>query len=189
MSLKLITPAATLPVTVAEAKAHARIEIADDDALIGAMLSAATDMAEQYTGRSLITQTWDMTLDAFPAYFELTRAPVASITSIKYTDTAGATQTLASTDYVLVLDDFSLAKVVPAYGVAWPTARDTVTVRYVAGYTNAAAVPEAIKAWIKLMVSTMYENRETEAYSSRAVSTTVQMRFVDGLLDKYKVFA
>lgn len=189
MTLKLITPAATLPVTVAEAKAHSRIDISDDDALLGAMLSAATDMAEQYTGRSLITQTWDMTLDAFPTEFELTRAPVASITAITYTDTAGTTQTLASTDYVLVLDDFRLAKVVPAYGVTWPTARSNVTVRYVAGYTNAAAVPEAIKAWIKLMVSTMYENRETEAYSSRAVSTTVQMRFVDGLLDKYKVFA
>jgi hypothetical protein len=34
----------------------------------------------------------------------------------------------------------------------------------------------------------MYENRETEAYSSRAVSTTVQMQFVDRLLDRYRVF-
>ena len=60
-------------------------------------------------------------------------------------------------------------------------------VRYVAGYANAAAVPEPIKAWIKLMINTMFDNRETESYSSRAVSTTVQMSFVDRLLDRYVV--
>jgi hypothetical protein len=49
-------------------------------------------------------------------------------------------------------------------------------------------VPEAIKSWIKLQVSAMFENREAEAYSARAVSTTVKMSFVDGLLAKYKVY-
>jgi len=78
------------------------------------------------------------------------------------------------------------------YSGSWPDTRDqinAVAVRYVAGYADAAAVPEGIKQWIKLQIASMYENRETEAYSSRAVSTTVQMQFVDRLLDRYVVFS
>jgi hypothetical protein len=112
---------------------------------------------------------------------------------VTYTDTAGATQTLSTGSNWRLLDlgDFSMARIVPVYGYTWPATRaqnNVVSVQYVAGYASAAAVPESIKQWIKLMVSTMYENRETEAYSSRAVSTTVQMQFVDRLLDRYRVF-
>lgn len=193
MALKLITPASTYPVTLAEAKLHCRVDAADDDALITALITAATEMAEQKTGRAIMTQTWELTLDAFPEAFELTRIPVQSIASVKYYDPTGAQQTLSNTLYALYgSDDFGYGCVAPVYGGTWPAPRDqsdAVAVRYVAGYADAAAVPEGIKQWIKLMVSTMYENRETEAYSSRAVSTTVQMQFVDRLLERYQVMA
>ena len=193
MALKLITAATTYPVTLAEAKLHCRVDIADDDTLITALITAATEMAEQKTGRAIITQTLELTLDAFPEAFELTRVPVQSITSVKYYDTTGTQQTLSDTLYALdAADDFGFAHISPVYGGTWPTTRDqinAVAVRYVAGYADAASVPQSIKNWILLMVSTMYENRETEAYSSRAVSTTVQMQFVDRLLDRYVVFS
>lgn len=192
MALKLITAPTTYPVTLAEAKLHCRVDVADDDALITALITAATEMAEQKTGLAIMTQTWELTLDAFPDALELTRVPVQSITSVKYYDTAGAQQTLSPAAYALDnADAFGFSYVVPAYNGTWPDTRDqinAVSVQYVAGYANAAAVPESIKQWIKLMLSTMYDNRETEAYSSRAVSTTVQMTFVDRLLDRYKVY-
>lgn len=193
MALKLITAPTTYPVTLAEAKLHARVDLADDDALITALIVAATEMCEQKIGRAIMTQTWQLTLDAFPEAFELTRVPVQSIASLTYVDLAGATQTLASNLYSLdSADEFGLAYVVPAYNGQWPDTRDqinAVKVQYVAGYANAAAVPQSIKQWILLTVATMYSNRETEAYSSRAVSTTVQMQFVDRLLDRYVVVA
>lgn len=192
MSLRLITAPTTYPVTLAEAKLHCKIDSTDDDALVTALITAATEVCEQKLGRAIMAQTWELTLDAFPDYIELTRTPVQSITSLKYIDTAGAEQTLGSGLYAFAQDDFGFARVDPVYGGEWPTTRDqinAVALRYVAGYTNAAAVPEGIKQWIKLMISTMYENRETEAYSSRAVSTTVQMGFVDGLLDRYRVWS
>jgi len=192
MALKLITAPTTYPVTLAEAKLHCRVDTNDDDALITSLITAATEMAEQQTGRALMVQTWELTLDAFPEAFELTRVPVQSIASIKHYDPSGVQQTLGAGLYSLdSADDAGFAYVVPAYAGAWPDSRDqinAVSVQFVSGYANAAAVPEGIKQWIKLMVSTMYENRETEAYSSRAVSTTVQMRFVGGLLDRYKVW-
>lgn len=191
MALKLITPAGTSPVSLAEAKAHLRVDIADDDTLIAAMIAAATDMAEQHTGRALMSQTWELTLDAFPEAFELTRVPAQSITSLKYYDTSGVQQTLSNALYSLdATDDFGYAYVAPAYDTAWPETQarvNAVACRYVAGYADAASVPQAIKSWILLMVSAMYENREAEAYSARAVSTTVKMSFVDALLARYRV--
>ena len=193
MALKLITAPTTYPVTLAEAKAHLRVDSTDEDALITSMITSATETAEQITGRAIMPQTWELTLDGFPSEFELTRVPVASVTSVKYLDLDGAQQTLSNALYLVrTADDFGFAKVAPAYNTEWPLAQDSfdsVALRYVAGYANAAAVPESIKAWVKLTVSAMYENREAEAYSSRAVSTTVKMSFVDGLLDRYKVWA
>ena len=193
MALKLITAATTFPITLADAKLHCRVDANDDDTLINALITAATELAEQKTGRALMAQTWELTMDAFPEAFELTRVPVQSVTSLKYADTNGVEQTMSNALYTLdTADDHGFVYVVPAYNTDWPASRaqiNAVALRYVAGYASAAAVPESIKQWIRLMVSTMYENRETEAYSSRAVSTTVQMRFVDGLLDRYTVTA
>jgi uncharacterized phiE125 gp8 family phage protein len=191
MSLRLITAPSTYPVTLAEAKAHLRVDSTDEDTLIASMISAATDVAEQHTGRAIMPQTWELSLDEFQTSIELTRVPVQSITSITYVDELGAPQTLSPTAYVLVKDDFGYAKIIPSYLTVWPTVLAqplSVTVIYVAGYADAAAVPEAIKSWILLTVAALFENREAESYSARAVSTTVKMSFVDALLHKYRVF-
>lgn len=188
MALKLITAAAALAVSLVEAKAHLRVTVVDDDALINALITAATETAEQMTGRALMPQIWELTLDAFPAAFELTRTPVASVTSLKYTNSAGVLTALDGAAYTLdTASDFGPAYVVPAYGLAWPAARDqvnAVALRFVAGYASAAAVPEPIKAWIKLQVGAMYENREAEGGMQ-----THALGFVDRLLDRYKVYA
>ena len=192
MTLRLITAATALAVDIDEAKAHLRVTESAEDDLIESMLWAAQDMAEQATGRALMTQTWELALDDWYYIIKLTSPPVQSITSITYTDDAGVVQTLAADQYTLMNDDFGCSRIVPAYGVTWPENRGdsgSIRVTFVAGYANAAAVPQAIKAWIKLQVSAMHENREAEAYSSRAVSTTVKMSFVDRLLDKYRVWS
>jgi uncharacterized phiE125 gp8 family phage protein len=189
MSLKLITPPSTLPVSLVEAKAHLRVDTSDDDTLITAMLGAAIQMAEQATGRALMTQTWCLSLDAFPlAAIELSMVPVASVTSLVYSDTLGADQTLLPSNYVLNnSDDYGIAVVVPAFAKTWPDSRiqaNAVRLTFVAGYANAGAVPESIKSWIKLQVSAMYENRSAEA-----TLKTHALGFADRLLDRYKVWS
>ena len=191
MALKLITAATTYPVTLADAKLHCKVDDAADDALITAMITSAAELAEQQLGRALMTQTWELTLDSFPDAFELTRVPVQSVTSVKYYDTTGTLQTLASNLYsVDTADGDGFAYIAPAYNTSWPDTREqinAVVVRFVAGYTDAASVPEPIKTWIKLMIGTMYENREAEAHIARASAGTVRMQFVDRLLDRYRV--
>ena len=188
MALKLITSASALAVSLVEAKAHLRVDTSDDDTLITAMITAATEAAEQATGRAIMPQTLELAQDEFTYAMVLTRVPVASITSIKYIDLDGAEQTLSGAAYTIDnADDFGPACVAPVYDTEWPDTRDqinAVKVRYVAGYANAAAVPESIKAWIKLQVGAMYENRESEVVDRGSV---LSLGFADRLLDRYLV--
>lgn len=162
MSLKLITPAAALPVTLAEAKLAHRFDASDLDDDITAMIQDATRLAEHEVGQCLMPQTWQLTLDAFPDCIRLTRPPVASVTSVQYVDTAGALQTLAPSAYTLdTSSGFGLAYLQPAYGTSWPATRDqaqAVIVRFVAGYADAASVPSHLKRQVKIFVAMMLDD-------------------------------
>lgn len=187
MSLQLTTAPTVLAVSLAEAKLHLRVDGTDEDTLITALIGAACESAEQHTGRALLPQAWTLTLDAFPALIQLTRVPVTAVTSIKYDDLDGVEQTLAPADYTLSTGgDYGVATIVPTYAKAWPSTRaqpGAVRVVFAAGYANAAAVPESIKAWIKLQVGAMFDNRAAEGPVQ-----THALGFADRLLDRYRVY-
>lgn len=162
MRLRLITAPASEVVTSAEAKAHLRVDHADDDALIIAYLTSARahlDGRDGILGRALMTQTWELVLDTFPvAQIALPLPPLQSITSIKYQDSNNVEQTMDAADYVVDATS-EPACVHPA--TAWPSTYSTpnaATIRFVAGYGNASAVPEPIKTAIKLKVQALYDN-------------------------------
>ncbi|MBW8067975.1 MAG: hypothetical protein GJU73_11120, partial [Ferrovum sp.] len=66
MPLQLISGPGVEPVSLLEAKAHLRVDIPDDDALITALIVAARMHAETVTRRALIAQSWKLVLDSFP---------------------------------------------------------------------------------------------------------------------------
>lgn len=162
MSLKLITAAPELAVSVAEVKLACRFDPSDLDSDILAMITDATRLVEHETGQCVMAQTWELTLAAFPAAFRPTRLPVASVTSLKYTDGSGLLQTLAPSAYTLDnTDAFGPAQVLPAYGTSWPVSRaqiNAVALRYVTGYATAAEVPSQIKRQIKIFVAMMIDD-------------------------------
>jgi len=154
------------PLTLEDARAHIRAysDVTAEDSLIESLITAARAYAENFTNRVLLTQTWDLVLDAFPAgILELPQAPLQSIDSVLYIDSDGAEQTLAASAYKVdaVTDP---GRVAPAYGALWPMTRaepNAVTIRFVAGYGDAAAaVPMPIKQAMLLMVGHLYQNRE-----------------------------
>jgi len=187
VALKLITPATAQPVTLDDAKKQTRIDTSDDDARLRAYISSATAMAEQATGRALMPQEWELTLDAFPQAFILTRVPLIGVVSIKYLDQSGVLQTLDASQYTIdAADDYGHARVTPAYLSVWPLTRNTsnaVALHYSAGYGDASKVPESIKLWILAMVGTMYDNR-----ASTDSKPSYDLGYVDRLLDPYKVW-
>lgn len=63
----LIDAPASEPVTLNEAKAHARIRHDRDDAYINTLIAVARRKAEFDTGRALAIQRWTATLDRWPA--------------------------------------------------------------------------------------------------------------------------
>lgn len=62
----LVTAPTTEPITIAEAKAHLRIDDTDDDPLVNTLIIVTRQAVEEFLGRALITQTWQVFYDRFP---------------------------------------------------------------------------------------------------------------------------
>lgn len=167
MGYKLKTGPSVEPVSSTEAKLHLKIDSdTTDDTLIAALITAARETAENYTGRALINQIWELAINEFPDddFIELPPSPLSSITSLIYQDADGV-NTTASSSTLYEPDLYSVpGRLCLRYGQAWPTARDiqnSITVTYVSGYGSAgSSVPGAIKAAILLIIGHLYENRE-----------------------------
>jgi len=90
MRLDLVTPAAADPVTLAEAKAHLRVEHAREDALIASAIKAATLHAQVFTRRQFVSALWTLRLDRFPCReLRLPVPPLRSVVQLSYRDPSG----------------------------------------------------------------------------------------------------
>ena len=187
----LVTAPAGEPVTVNELRTHCRIDGNTEDELLYALGRSAREYVEAYTGRALVSQTWELRFDQFPLYINLPKAPLASVTSITYIDIESATQTLSANAYQVVASSGDFAqpgRIFQAYNQTWPSSRghiDDVRVRYVAGYGTSNDVPYALKAAIKLMTAHLYENREATVVGTIATEMPLSIR---NLLAPFVVF-
>ncbi|HEV2612537.1 MAG TPA: phage head-tail connector protein [Noviherbaspirillum sp.] len=185
MTTRLITPATELAVTLADAKAHLRIDGDDQDAMVEAWIRGITAHAEHQMGRSILTQTWRCTLDAFPDAIRLDFPPIVSVSSVKYIDEDGAEQTLDPADYIV--DTVSEpGYIVPADGVEWPATMariNAVNVEYVAGYgATQAAVPHGIKMYLLAKLMEQYR-------PNAALKDGIQTSFIESLLHPFKIWS
>ena len=156
----LITPPAAVPVSLADARRHLRVDSTDEDTYIDGLINGAVAYLDGWNGilaKCLINQTWSQKFTTLSDPLRLALRPVSSITSVGY-GTDSPQEALDSLTYRLSTDSIS-AKVVSVSG-SWPSL-DEVTVTFVAGYGAAAAdVPQNIRHAILLIVGAMYENRE-----------------------------
>lgn len=184
-----ITAPSVEPVTLALAKEHTVLPAGNaDDELLSLYLAAARERAEAYTGRRFITQTIEVRFDAFPAgrWLHLHVGPIQSISSVKYDDTDGAEQTLATSEYsadtlspggrILAVED-------------WPDTFDDgahpVRVRLVAGYGDAPGdVPASIRHAILRMTAESFENRQETAIGTIVARMPQDAEY---LLDPYRI--
>jgi uncharacterized phiE125 gp8 family phage protein len=158
------TAPAVEPVTLTEAKDHLRIDDSSSDTLVSSLIVAARQQVEQDTGRALITQTLDVYYDALPTDRELwvPNPKLQSVTTFTTYDEDDASTVFSSWDYLVDVAS-EPGRIVLNADATWPTdlrAANAVIVRVVAGYGVAAAVPQALKQAILLIISTLYEHRE-----------------------------
>ena len=188
MSLTLIKPPDSEPLSISEAKAHCRVEHKADDAMMTSLIASARLAAEHELQRPLITQTWEASYEKFPSGqggIPLVKFRPRNVLSIAYLDENGLDAYVSDDAYVLDATTVP-GWVFPAYQTFWPNARvfaNSVRVRFTAGYGDATAVPQCIKQWMLLMIGSMYAFREltTERAQSR-------LPYVNSLLDPERIY-
>lgn len=171
-----VTPPTLEPITLAQAKAHLRVDIDDDDDYINALITVARQTAEVYTGRALLTQEWKLFLDKFPPMsgpIYIPWAPLQSVTSITYIDGGANTGTVPgpaggvgvdANGVYLVNVHREPGIVSPAWSKFWPPVvlqpLDSVIVDYICGYTSPSLIPTPIIQGMYLLIGHWYEYRE-----------------------------
>jgi uncharacterized phiE125 gp8 family phage protein len=172
---RIVSGPAAEPISLEDARAHLRVTpylgapgalTHPDDPIIQALLSAAREHAENFTGLSIADKVYEQVGSAFPSgarALELLHPPLVALVSV----TQGAV-VLAPAD-VLVRDWTSPQAIYQS--TDWPVA-DAITgavrIRFRAGYAAynalpgdlAQLLPFAIRAAILLTLGHLYENRE-----------------------------
>lgn len=181
MAYSVVTANTFEPVSIEEAKTHVRVLNADFDTELTDMIKRARAIAEQYTGLSIPAQTLDLYFDNIPEndIILLRRAPVSSVTTVKYYDNDNAQQTVDSGDYYTDLVS-TPARIEFETRPDYLDRINTIEIRVVCGYANAAAVPPPIRQAILMLVGSFFENRGDEGH--RIIPDTVWK-----LLNPYRV--
>jgi len=156
----LVTAPVLEPLTLTEAKLRAELEWTTDaarDALMTGFIVAARAKVEHDTGLALLTQTRDVFFDRLPNYsaFELPSQsrPLQSVTTIKTIDTAGATNTLNATNYIV---DTASGRIALSPTGVWPTdlrAFQPWVIRIVSGWTAVNLIPPSLVQAVGILVA------------------------------------
>lgn len=162
------------PVSLAEVKAHLRVDADDEDAYITSLVVAARELIESLTGYALITQTFQMRLDAWPneeGAVELPRPPLQSITAIEIVDENGTPVAVDADSYEV--DAASRpGRILRKWDADWPEPVPDlggIRVTFVAGFGDAASdVPAALRQALLLLIAHWFERREAAGNESGA---------------------
>jgi len=172
------------PVTVEDARLHLDLDDNYYDSQLDRLIEVARRRVEQDTRRSLITQTHVLSMDTFPSngIIELPTAPVQSVTSVTYVDTADATQTF--TEYTLDSNN-TPSRLVLNDGESFPTVRghyDDVKVTYIAGYgSTVASVDPVAKFAILMLISHLFNSPSVTAHGSVNIVPVGYESLIDSL--------
>ena len=165
MALILTSGPALEPVSLAEAKAHLRVDHVDEDVLIGSLITAARIHLETMLGLAFISQQWNLVLDRWPdgSNLPLPLSPVQSITGITIYDNNDTTSVITPSSYAL--DAMSQpARLIWRGSLVQPLvgrSYNGIEISFIAGFgANATDVPQPLRQAILLLVAHWYEHRE-----------------------------
>jgi len=171
MALVITSAPAVEPVTVSEAKAHLRVDGTAEDTLIGSLILTSRLHIEAALGLALMTQSWRLTLDAWPngRELELPLRPLQSLASVKVLSADGTAEAVPSSAYVVDVDGMP-PRIVRNNG-SWPQlerAVNGIEIEFTAGFGDGAAdVPAPIRQALLMLVAHWYERRDPIEVGSR----------------------
>jgi uncharacterized phiE125 gp8 family phage protein len=191
--LTLVTAPATDPITLAETKGWCRVDFDDDNQTLTNLIRTAVkrlDGPYGLLGRALITQTWELVLDAFPSgIIDVPLPPLQQVVSIKYDDENGDEQTLATSAYTV--DIASDPGRIESGDDGWPATLDriaAVRIRFIAGFgDDVTDLPEPLRTAIMMHVGHLFEHRESVMLGTGFVTEVPQG--YDDLIRDYRVWS
>jgi uncharacterized phiE125 gp8 family phage protein len=165
MSLVLTSGPGLEPITLAEAKAHLRVDGTAEDALIQSLIITSRLHVEAALGLALITQSWSWFIDRWPKGHRLAMPlrPVQALADVRLWKADGSSEALPLAQ--LFLDGQAQpARIVwlGASPLLDPGRRaNGIEVAFTAGFGAAATdVPATIRHALLLLVAHWYEHRE-----------------------------
>lgn len=178
----LVTPPARLPVSLAEAKAHCRVDHDDENVRIEAMIATAASFMDGWhgvLGLCMVTQVWREVCADWPGDglmpLRLTPASATPAPVIRYYDADNALQTVPA---LSVTGPFAAAQCTYAkINSAWARPvlfdrPDAVQVDYTAGFGAPQDVPISIRQALLMLVADMFENRATKVDARMVENST-----------------
>lgn len=193
------------PVTLAEAKAHCRIDSSgvDQDSLIEIYISAARDYLEFVTKRTIHRKLLQHNLDQWPCYGAVDlpfATPLLSIESIVYVDSDEVSHTWDASNYATSAGSRKKwGRVLLKSGCAFPgdslSPSDPIRITYYAGIDPSASPviePEANeKLAILQLVARFFDIPEAEMITDRKSVEAVELKYgfraiAQRLLAKYE---
>lgn len=164
MALVLTSGPASEPVTVAEAKAHLRIDQAQEDVLIASLILTSRLHIEAALGLALIDQRWRLSIDRWPRHgvLEVPIGPLNAVTAIGVRDAAGGVTIMPAARYLVDLSSKPAriawnAPLLPKPGVEIGGIEIDLDVGFGA---DGASVPAPLKHAILMLVAHWYEHRD-----------------------------
>lgn len=160
MTLIETDPPLAEPVTLAELKAHLRIDVTEEDELLESLIRVARAHLEAVTGVALMSQGFRLMLDDWPrgSVIQLMRTPVQTIDAVVVFSGDGEPQSLDLSD--MLLD----ATARPARLVIMDRPRpgrpiNGIEIEFTAGFGSALEVPPELKRAILVHAAHLYEFR------------------------------
>jgi uncharacterized phiE125 gp8 family phage protein len=173
MPLILTSGPATEPISLADAKLHARVDGDAEDILISSLVLAARMHIERNLDIALIRQSWSLYLDRWPdaAFVELPLGPLISVDAVRLYSPANTFVTLDPS--LFVVDAASRRpRLARNQGQSWPLpgrAINGIEIAFTAGYGEAEEdVPMPIRQALRMLVAHWYEAREPVLFGETA---------------------
>ena len=167
MALVMTAAPAAEPISLADTKAHLRVDGTDEDTLISSLIVAGRVLVERSLGLALITQGWSYFLDAWPhrGCISLPLLPVQAVSGVTVHDDDGGSTVLDVGGYeVDLLSTPARVVLTAATPPAVTRAFNGFEIAFTAGYGNAGSdVPQPIRQALLLLVAHWFERREPVA--------------------------